>query len=122
MMNRSKYNLSRSDSDDAKTIMTIFVVLLKILIHPSFHHIEGKSHFCRASHCNGIIRLSPFCDKTVLYNPTIREFKVLPKTFLDPHAFSVGELTWVEGEGLGFDLKADDYYFIRILTKLSCIS
>ncbi|PON44105.1 F-box domain containing protein [Trema orientale] len=80
-----------------------------------------KGVFSSSSHCNGIISLvadSDSLEQIVLYNPTIREFKVLPKTCLDRHALSVGGIVRVLGEGLGYDSKANDYKFIRILHRI----
>lgn len=63
------------------------------------------------SHCNGIFMVSlvPFVG-TILWNPTIKEVKLLPSPRYYP----------VHGEGFGYDSKANEYKVVSIPSYCSC--
>lgn len=68
-------------------------------------------------HCNGIICLSTHAgsDRVALCNPSIKEFKFLPKSCL-VHPPGVA---YVYHVGFGYDSQAKDYKLVRIASSLS---
>lgn len=69
-----------------------------------------NANVLRGSHCNGVLSLSELLNssekRVFLYNPSTREFRVLPTCAIN--AFFIGV------EGFGYDSKANDYKFVRM--------
>lgn len=70
-----------------------------------FEGIEILGAVCIIGHCNGIICLAS--GNIVLWNPAIREFKILPK-----HCLPDGT---INSMGFGYDPKSEDYKFLNIV-------
>ncbi|PRQ23256.1 putative F-box domain-containing protein [Rosa chinensis] len=68
-------------------------------------------------HCDGIICLSTHAgsDRAALCNPSIKEFKFLPKSCL----IHPPNVAYVYHVGFGYDSKAKDYKLVRIALSIS---
>ncbi|KAK8654624.1 hypothetical protein V6N13_107231 [Hibiscus sabdariffa] len=64
--------------------------------------------------CNGILCLSDFNDKVALWNPSTREFKILPQSSIQCPP-SAG-YTDFDRSGFGYDSQTDDYKVVRFAT------
>ncbi|XP_015168124.1 F-box protein CPR30-like [Solanum tuberosum] len=66
--------------------------------------------------CNGIVCLCGYPYNIVLWNPSIRDYKILPQSHIQR---LVGSTIRGSDFGLGFDSKKNDYKVIQILFCLS---
>ncbi|XP_009762226.1 F-box/kelch-repeat protein At3g23880-like [Nicotiana sylvestris] len=66
--------------------------------------------------CNGIVCLCGYPDNIVIWNPSIRDYKILPQSQIQR---LVGSTVRGSDFGLGFDSKRNDYKVIQILFCLS---
>ncbi|KAF3660900.1 hypothetical protein FXO37_13162 [Capsicum annuum] len=66
--------------------------------------------------CNGIVCLCGYPDNIVLWNPSIRDYKILPQSHIQR---LVGSTVRGTDFGLGFDSKKNDYKVIQILFCVS---
>lgn len=66
--------------------------------------------------CNGIVCLGGYPDNIVVWNPSIRDYKILPQSQIQR---VVGSTVRGSDFGLGFDSKRNDYKVIQILFCLS---
>ncbi|KAL4301833.1 hypothetical protein GQ457_10G000760 [Hibiscus cannabinus] len=66
--------------------------------------------------CNGILCLSNFDDKVALWNPSTREFKILPQSSIQcpPSASCIS--SGFGCSGFGYDSQSDDYKVVRFVT------
>ena len=65
-----------------------------------------------ASHCNGIICLTDYNGKVILFNPSIKECRTLPKLSLSYFFVTLAV-------GFGYDSRANDYKVVRFGLKAS---
>ncbi|KAK8523193.1 hypothetical protein V6N12_047721 [Hibiscus sabdariffa] len=68
--------------------------------------------------CNGILCLSDFSDKVALWNPSTREFKILPQSSIQcpPSASYIPYYSVYRDfgcSGFGYDSQTDDYKVVR---------
>ncbi|KAK8523198.1 hypothetical protein V6N13_113152 [Hibiscus sabdariffa] len=71
--------------------------------------------------CNGILCLSDFTDKVALWNPSTREFKILPQSSIQcpPFASYIPYYNiYIDFgcSGFGYDSQTDDYKVVRFVT------
>ncbi|XP_059436789.1 F-box/kelch-repeat protein At3g23880-like [Corylus avellana] len=79
----------------------------------------GNSHKFRISvvgSCNGLVCLHAYNTlNVVIWNPTTKETKVVPKSNL-PRFAPAGYRTRIQGMGFGFDAKTNDYKIINFVS------
>ncbi|GMI74448.1 hypothetical protein like AT3G06240 [Hibiscus trionum] len=74
---------------------------------------KGWSNLFVDGPCNGILCLNEPEDKVALWNPSTREFKILPQSSVQrpPSA----DYTSFDGLGFGYDSQTDDYKVLRFV-------
>ncbi|XP_016442952.1 F-box/kelch-repeat protein At3g23880-like [Nicotiana tabacum] len=82
---------------------------------PSYFN-DKFGHVRHIGPCNGIVCLCGYPDNIVIWNPSIRDYKILPQSQIQR---LVGSTVRGSDFGLGFDSKRNDYKVIQILFCLS---
>ncbi|XP_059282903.1 F-box/kelch-repeat protein At3g23880-like [Lycium ferocissimum] len=82
---------------------------------PSFFN-DKFGHVRLIGPCNGIVCLCGYPDNIVLWNPSIRDYKILPQSQIQR---LVGSTVRGSDFGLGFDQKKNDHKVIQVLFCLS---
>ncbi|XP_004304893.1 PREDICTED: putative F-box protein At4g10190-like [Fragaria vesca subsp. vesca] len=121
----SSLNFSNKDDDDY--LLTTVIEDLNVPL-PAPLKLKHPSDLTIAGHCDGIICLKLFIGNIILCNPAMKEFKLLPKSFLllpedDINRWSLNyELSYYdEYLGFGYDPKCKDYKIVRfVIYEESC--
>ncbi|XP_050384232.1 F-box/kelch-repeat protein At3g23880-like [Argentina anserina] len=113
----SSLNLCNVSDDDY--LLSTVVEDLKVPL-PAPLKLKHSSDLIVAGHCDGILCLKLFIGNAILWNPAMKEFKLLPKSLLllpnDEDELLFYELNcYTEYLGFGYDPKGKDYKVVRFV-------
>ncbi|XP_050384297.1 F-box/kelch-repeat protein At3g06240-like [Argentina anserina] len=83
--------------------------------------LNHSSDLIIAGHCDGIICLKLFTGNAILWNPAMKESKLLPKSLLllpndDDELLNYELGSYTDNLGFGYDPKGKDYKVVRFVT------
>ncbi|XP_050384218.1 F-box/kelch-repeat protein At3g06240-like [Argentina anserina] len=113
-------SLDLYDENDVDDVLLSIVVEDLNLPLPASLKLKHSSDLRIAGHCDGIICLKLFIGNVILWNPVMKEFKLLPKScrLLPNDDYELLEYrlrSYSEHLGFGYDSNGKDYKVVRFV-------
>ncbi|PRQ42296.1 putative F-box domain-containing protein [Rosa chinensis] len=116
------WSLNLCNEDDNDYLLSTVLEELNVPL-PAPLKLKHSSDLTIAGHCDGIICLKLFTGNVILCNPAMKEFKLLPKSFLllcnddfdDLWSLSYELRYYTEQLGFGYDPEGKDYKVLRFV-------